>query len=156
MVSNILVVDDENYMRRLLFDLLQGNEGYHVELASSAEEALENIRENVFDLIISDIMMPGMDGFELLKEIRAMNVDSAVIFITGYGSVNAAVEAIKLGVIDYIEKPFDIEQFKSLVSKILYEQRLQRDIVEDKLLVYTLSRAIFDSNQGGIVYKRHF
>ena len=147
MVTKILVVDDEIYMRRLLFDLLKQNGGYLVEVASSAEEALEKIKGAAFDLIISDIMMPGMNGFELLKEIRAMNIETAVIFITGYGSVDAAVEAIKLGVIDYIEKPFDIEQFKNLVSKILNEQRFQRDLVEDKLLVYTLSRAVFNSNQ---------
>lgn len=146
MVSKILVVDDAIYMRKLLFDLLKQNGGYRVEVASSAEEALEKIKGAAFDLIISDIMMPGMNGFELLKEIRAMNIETALIFITGYGSVDAAVEAIKLGVIDYIEKPFDIEQFKNLVSKILNEQRFQRDLVEDKLLVYTLSRAVFNSN----------
>jgi DNA-binding NtrC family response regulator len=145
MCTKILVVDDEISIRKLLFDLLE-MERYYVELAASAEEALEKIKETDFDLIISDIRMPGMDGFELLKKIRTMNVDSAVIFITGYGSVDSAIEAIKLGVVDYIEKPLDFGQFKNLVSQILNELYFQRSIAKDKLLIYTLSRAIFDSN----------
>ncbi len=143
MCAKILVVDDDISIRKILFDLLE-KERYYVELASNSEDALEKIKETAFDLIISDIRMPGMDGFKLLEKIRTMNVDSTVIFITGYGSVNDAVEAIKLGVVDYIEKPFDIGQFKNLVSQILNELYLQRAIAEDKLLVYTLSRAIFD------------
>jgi DNA-binding NtrC family response regulator len=137
MCTKILVVDDEISIRKLLFNLLE-MERYYVELASSAEEALEKIKETAFDLIISDIKMPGMDGFKLLEKIRRMKVDSAVLFITGYGSVDSAIEAIRLGVVDYIEKPFDIRQFKKLVSQILNE----RAIAKDKLLVYTLSRAI--------------
>ena len=147
MCAKILVVDDEINICEILFDLLE-NEGYLVEVASSAEEALERIKGVVFDLIISDIKMPGMDGFELLEEIRAMNVDSAVIFITGYASVDSAVKAMRLGVVDYIEKPFKIGKFKNLVSQVLNEQRLKRDIAEDKLLVYTLGQVILDSNPG--------
>ena len=143
MCAKILVVYDDIIIRKILFDLLK-KERYYVELASSAEDALEKIKETAFDLIISDIKMSGMDGFKLLEKIRTMNVDSAVLFITGYGSVSDAVEAIKLGVVDYIEKPFDIGQFKNLVSQILNELYLQRAIAKDKLLVYTLSRAIFD------------
>ena len=151
MCTKILVVDDEISIRKLLFDLLE-MERYYVELASSAEEALEKIKETDFDLIISDIRMPGMDGFKLLEKIRTMNVDSAVIFITGYGSVSDAVEAIKLGVVDYIEKPFDIGQLKNLVSQILNELYLQRAIAKDKLLVYILSRAIFDKQLRGPIH----
>ena len=145
MGSKILVVDDEISVCKVLSKLLE-YEGYDVEVSLSAEEALEKINKTVFDLIISDIKMPGMDGFELLKKIRAINVDSAVIFITGYGSVDSAIEAIKLGASDYIEKPFEIGQLKDLVSEVLKEQRLQRVLEEDKLLVYTLSRASFDRN----------
>ena len=137
MCTKILVVDDEMSIRKLLFDILE-MEKYYVELASNAEEALEKIKVTPFDLIISDIKMPGMDGFKLLEKIRKMKVDSSVLFMTGYGSVDSAIEAIKLGVADYIEKPFDIIQFKTLVSQILHE----RAIAKDKLLVYTLSRAI--------------
>jgi DNA-binding NtrC family response regulator len=143
--AKILVVDDDIILRKVLFALLE-KERYYVELASNTEDALEKIKETAFDLIISDIRMPGMDGFKLLEKIRTMNVDSAVIFITGYGSVSDAVEAIKLGVVDYIEKPLDFGQFKNLVSQILNELYFQRSIAKDKLLIYTLSRAIFDSN----------
>jgi len=117
-----------------------------VELASSAEEALEKMNGTVFDLIVSDISMPGMNGIELLKKIREMNINSAVIFMTGYSSVSTAVEAMKSGALDYIEKPFDFKQFKSLVLQILNEQCLQRSLEKDKLLVYTLSRAIIDTD----------
>jgi DNA-binding NtrC family response regulator len=149
--AKILVVDDDIILRKVLFALLE-KERYYVELASNTEDALEKIKETAFDLIISDIRMPGMDGFKLLEKIRTMNVDSAVIFITGYGSVSDAVEAIKLGVVDYIEKPFDIGQFKNLVSQILNELYLQRAIAKDKLLVYTLSRAIFDKQLRGPIH----
>lgn len=118
MCSKILVVDDDIDIRRLLSGLLE-YEGYYVELVKSGEEALENIKKAVFDLIIIDIKLPGMDGFELLEKIRAMKVDSAVIFITGYGSIDSAIKALKLGASDYLEKPFDLVQFKSLVSKLL-------------------------------------
>ena len=151
MCAKILVVDDDIILRKVLFALLE-KERYYVELASNTEDALEKIKETAFDLIISDIRMPGMDGFKLLEKIRTMNVDSAVIFITGYGSVSDAVEAIKLGVVDYIEKPFDIGQFKNLVSQILNELYLQRAIAKDKLLVYTLSRAIFDKQLRGPIH----
>jgi len=143
--AKILVVDDDIGIREVLFALLE-KERYYVELASNTEDALEKIKETAFDLIISDIRMPGMDGFELLEKIRTMNVDAAVMFITGYGTVNDAVAAMKLGVVDYIEKPFDLGQLKKLVSQILNELYLQRAIAKDKLLVYTLSRAIFENN----------
>lgn len=145
MCAKILVVDDDIGIREVLFALLE-KERYYVELASNTEDALEKIKETAFDLIISDIRMPGMDGFELLEKIRTMNVDAAVMFITGYGTVNDAVAAMKLGVVDYIEKPFDLGQLKKLVSQILNELYLQRAIAKDKLLVYTLSRAIFENN----------
>ena len=145
MYAKILVVDDDSNVRKVLFDLLK-KEKYYVEVASDAEEALEKIKVTAFDLIISDIKMPGIGGFKLLEKIRTMNVDSAMLFITGYGSVDSAIEAIKLGVVDYIEKPFDIRKFKNLVSQILDALYIQRTIAKDKLLVYTLSRAIFGND----------
>jgi two-component system response regulator PilR (NtrC family) len=144
MSSKILVVDDEINMLKLLCDLLKEDDGYEVETASSGEEALEKIKKVIFDLIISDIKMPGMNGLELLEKIKTMDINAAVIFITGYGSVDSAVEAMKLGASDYIEKPFDILHFKNLVSQVLNERIILNDIRDDKLLVYTLSRAIFE------------
>lgn len=142
MSAKILVVDDEINMLRLLSDLLTEDEQYHVEQAASGEEALEKIKGDSFDLIISDIRMPGIDGFELLEKIKTMNVDAAVIFITGYASIDSAVEAIKLGASDYIEKPINILQFRNLVSQVLNERNFRA--YGDKLLVY-LRRAVFDS-----------
>jgi DNA-binding NtrC family response regulator len=146
MCAKILVVDDEIAMRKLLYDLLD-DEIYDVELAENATEALEKIKVTDFDLIISDIKMPNMSGLELMYKIKELEIDSAVIFITGYGSIDDAVEAIKLGVSDYIEKPFQVKQFRALVSKVLRERSLRLAIIEDKLLVHTMNRAILSNNQ---------
>lgn len=147
MCAKILVVDDNTDMCKLLSDLL-GNEKYYVQIASSAEDALEKMRGTIFDLIISDISMPGgINGIEFLKKIREMKIDSQVILITAYGSVKTVVEAMNLGALDYIEKPFDWDKFKNLAFQILNEQCRQRSLEKDKLLFYTLNRAFFDTDR---------
>jgi DNA-binding NtrC family response regulator len=118
MSAKILVVDDEISIQQLLFHLFD-YQNYDVQLTSSGEEALEKLKNNSFDLIILDLKLPQIDGFQVLEQMRALKVNSKVLVITGYGSVDSAIKAIRLGASDYLEKPFNLDQLRSVVSKLL-------------------------------------
>lgn len=126
MQSSILIVDDEQSMREFLVILLQ-REGYAVEQSESAEMALKLLEERRYDLIISDVNMPGLNGMELLEEIKHTTPETAVLMITAYTTAEQAVEAMKLGAYDYIAKPFKVEEVKVLVKKALEKSSLQKE-----------------------------
>jgi two-component system, NtrC family, response regulator PilR len=112
---NILVVDDEQSMRDFLKILLH-KEGYGVEMANNADTALEKLQSNTFDLVISDIRMPGLSGLELLGQIKEEFDDLPVIMITAFASPDDAVTAMKNGAFDYISKPFNVDEIKSVIK----------------------------------------
>jgi len=115
----ILVVDDEAYICETLVDILK-NAGYQAELALSGKEALEKFTNDFFDLVLLDITMPEMDGMEVLKEIKKIDSNVAIIMATGKSDVESIVTAIKQGAEDYIIKPFqDIESIKATIQKAL-------------------------------------
>jgi two-component system response regulator (stage 0 sporulation protein F) len=118
----ILVVDDEEGARDL-FNTILTDEGYDVSLASGGEEALGLFKNNPFNLVITDIKMPGMDGLQLLQEIRKMGSKTDVIMVTAYGEVESYLKAMSLGAAEYINKPIRIKELKRIVHKILTEQR---------------------------------
>lgn len=123
MGSRILVVDDELSMREFLAILFEG-EGYRVDLAEDAESALRLMELERYELIISDISMPGLDGITLLGRIKTIAPETAVLMITAFTTAEQAVEAMKLGAYDYIAKPFRVEEVKVLVRKALEKQSL--------------------------------
>ena len=102
--ARLLVVDDDEAVRRIVAELLH-EEGYEPVIAASAEEALELLSKNQFELVISDIKMPGADGLALLRNLRESHPETAVIMMTGFGQIESAVEALKLGASDYLTKP---------------------------------------------------
>lgn len=112
---SILVVDDERSMRDFLKILLQKG-GYTVVTAHNGENALECLASQEFDLIISDIRMPGMGGLELLGAVKEQNPDLPVIMITAFASPDDAVQAMKNGAFDYISKPFNVDEIKSVIE----------------------------------------
>ncbi|MEJ5376960.1 MAG: sigma-54 dependent transcriptional regulator [bacterium] len=116
--ARVLIVDDEEGMREFLGILLQ-KEGYGVCTATSAEEALEAMEREKFDLVITDLKMPRMSGIELLNGIKERDPDVGVILITAYASTETAVDAMKGGAFDYIAKPFDVEEMKQVVRGAL-------------------------------------
>jgi two-component system response regulator PilR (NtrC family) len=121
-VNKILIVEDEKSMRDLLAMMLR-KEGYDVETAECGPDALGLIDENDgFDLMISDISMPGMSGLEVLRETRDASPETAVILMTAYGSKETAIEALNEGAAYYVEKPFDLDEIKVVVRKT-FEQR---------------------------------
>ncbi len=120
----ILVVDDEVNILKVLSALLK-KEGYEVISAESGEDALTHLYEEGISVVITDLKMPGMDGIELLKNVMRYNSDIPVIILTAHGTINNAVEAIKLGAFDYLTKPFDREELIGIVKKAVntYEYR---------------------------------
>lgn len=122
--NSVLIVDDDEKMGLMLKKILEKH-GYSAGTARNGEEALEKAAESSPDLIITDIRMPGMDGMEVLEKIKAGNQDVPVILMTAFGSIDAAVEAMKKGAYHYIPKPFKIEQLLPIVTAALRERKLQ-------------------------------
>ncbi|NAJ38859.1 response regulator, partial [Escherichia coli] len=115
---DILVVDDDISHCTILQALLRGW-GYNVALANSGRQALEQVREQVFDLVLCDVRMAEMDGIATLKEIKALNPAIPVLIMTAYSSVETAVEALKTGALDYLIKPLDFDNLQAPLEKAL-------------------------------------
>ena len=120
---DILVVDDDISHCTILQALLRGW-GYRVALANNGLQALEKVREKVFDLVLCDIRMAEMDGIETLKEIKTFNPSIPVLIMTAYSSVDTAVEALKSGALDYLIKPLDFDKLQQTLSEALAHTRL--------------------------------
>lgn len=129
--SHILVVDDEPLVRRSLSEMLALS-GYTVSAASNGKEALKLLKDYSADIVITDMKMPEMDGVKLLKQLKEISPDTAVILITGYGSIENAVEAIKQGADDYITKPIVDSEIKMVIEKLLQQRRLQEENIQLK------------------------
>jgi len=114
----VLIVDDEHKMRRIL-QIILGNRHYNIDLVGNGLEARDFFRQHPYDLVITDLKMPGMDGLALLDFIRGEKPDVPVIVITAHGSVESAVNAMKAGAFDYITKPFENEAIRMLFPKRL-------------------------------------
>ena len=125
-VARILVVDDERSMREFLEILLQ-RDGHAVVSCASAQEALVALQSDSFDLVISDIKMPGMSGVELLQQTHEIAPDTLVVLITAHGTAESAVEAMKLGVYDYLTKPCSVDEIRLVVEKALEKQTLSSE-----------------------------
>jgi len=128
MVFKILIAEDEEITLKHLLSTFQ-KEGYEVSGFINGLKALEGIKEENFDVLIADIKMPGLTGIELLEKIKENNIETEVIIITGYGSIDSAVAAVKKGAYDYITKPFDLDEMLFKVKKIYEEKVLKKEIV---------------------------
>ena len=128
--SKILIVDDEVSMREFL-EIMLSKEGYKVSSSGSGKEALRMLNDTIYDLIVSDVQMPGMNGIELLRNVKEVCPDTTVIMITAYASTESGVEAMKAGAYDYITKPFKVDEIKLIIKNALEKKRLE---VENLLL----------------------
>jgi two-component system response regulator HydG len=126
-IGHILVVDDEPSMRTTLSILLK-KEGYQVSQAGDGTEALKMLEQGQYDMVITDLKMEGIDGVELLRQVKAADPHTEVLIFTAYGTVTSAVEAMKLGAYDYIGKPFDEEELLLKVSRALERKALVREV----------------------------
>jgi len=127
----IHVIDDEPVIHDVLAQLLT-SEGYEVEISASGEEALEKFPSQSFDVILLDLLMPGMDGIEVLRRIKKVDPLAAVIIITAYGSVESAISAMKIGALDYVQKPFKHNDLLLAIEKAVERKRLQDENIRLK------------------------
>ncbi|MBK7860322.1 MAG: sigma-54-dependent Fis family transcriptional regulator [Archangiaceae bacterium] len=124
--ARILVVDDQLEMARVLADDLT-DAGYVVDVANSAAMALEQTRHHLFDLVISDLRMEQVDGFDLLKQLKSLDPDLPVVIMTAFGAIDSAVAAIKLGAYHYVTKPFRLDEVTAIVGRALEERQLRTE-----------------------------
>ena len=136
MKPRILVVDDEESIREFL-DIMLRKEGYEVALAEDGQQALGLLKNRSFDMVISDLQMPNLNGVELLREVKSQYPDILFMLITAFGTTESAVEAMKLGAYDYITKPFKIDEVRLIIKNALRAQNLE---VENRTLKKQLNK----------------
>ena len=124
MAERILVVDDDKGVREALAEFL-GSLDYLVETAEDGQDALNKYRKGDFEVILADVIMPNVDGMELLRRIRDVSDDVIFLMITGHPSIGTAVESIKRGADDYITKPFHLDDVKIRITKAIEERTLK-------------------------------
>src|SRR5262244_32647 len=126
MPNSVLIVDDEEGIRRSLAGVLE-DEGMSVESVGSGEECLAIFERRFFSCVLLDVWLPGMDGIETLERLKTSYPDIAVIMISGHGSIETAVRATRLGALDFIEKPLQIERTVLAVSNAIRQRQLEVD-----------------------------
>ena len=131
----ILVVDDDEAVRRLCARVL-GARGYEVHTASDGEAALEKAGDNAYRVVLLDLKMPGMDGIECLKRLKSAGCRADVVMVTGYGNVPTAVEAMKFGALDFIEKPFKPQDLQVMLEDILQRQSRDAQLSDDPVVSF--------------------
>jgi len=148
-MSKILVIDDERSIRNTLKDILE-YEKYEVDLAEDGNKGLEKVQSAEYDIILCDIKMPGLDGIEVLERLGVLAVDTPVVMISGHGNIDTAVDSIKKGAFDYIEKPLDLNRLLITIrnatdkSNLVTETKILKKKVNKKYQIIGESKAIKD------------
>lgn len=134
-MPTILIVDDKDSMRNMLTETLSG-EGYRVDTATDGKKALDLIRNKAYDLVLTDLKMPESDGLSVLSGTKQVDIETPVIMMTAYGTIEDAVAAMKLGAYDFITKPFDTEHLCVLVNRALESRRMieENSLLREQLL----------------------
>ncbi len=133
--ANVLLVDDEEQFLKVFSQRLEGK-GLKVDTSTSGEDALKKVKGKDFDAIILDLVMPGMSGIETMKRLRSENPDLQIIILTGHGTVEKGVEAMKTGAVDFLEKPADLNKILEKVAEakrkrvLLFEKKHEEHIKE--------------------------
>lgn len=141
----ILVVDDEEIIRETLSSDLE-EAGYVTETVESGEHAIAALKKSHYDLVITDLLMEGIDGIQVLKNAKKIDPEIAVIILTGFGDMTSAIDALRLGADDYLLKPYNYEEIQFRISRSLEKQALQIKIkaYEDILPICSVCRKIRD------------
>ncbi|MFT3823568.1 MAG: sigma-54 dependent transcriptional regulator [Chitinophagaceae bacterium] len=148
-MSNILIIDDEKAIRKTLGEILS-YEGYKIEEAGDGEEGLKKFKEKTFDVVLCDIKMPKLDGLEFLDKVREVNPDVPVIMISGHGTIETAVEAVKKGAYDYISKPPDLNRLLITIRNAMDKTNL---VAETKVLKRKVSKVEEMIGESGPIVK---
>ncbi len=164
--SRILVVDDEMVVKQVVLDFLE-MKGFEVVGADNGKEAMEKLSEAHYDLVLSDIRMPEMDGLELLKNVKKKYPDTGMIMFTGFADIHAAVDAMKLGAYDYVAKPFNFDELLMNVERALekanlirltkeYQETLEKKVMEQSARIRTIFTEAVSSLTNAIEAKDHY
>jgi len=151
--GRILIVDDEPKICQFLEVMLR-REGYEATSAYNAADALTDLETTPFDLIITDLKMPGMNGFEFVRRVKHAHPDLPIIMITGYATVDTAVEALRTGVDDYVTKPFNIDELRKVISRTMKAKPVTRDNAELVRLLANVRRQIQDGQSAASAQTR--
>jgi len=135
----VLIVDDERNIRLTLSQSLEALE-VETDTAANGEEALTKLGERDFGLMMLDLKMPGMDGMDVLRNVREIRPDIRVIIITAYGTIESAIEAMKLGAVDFIQKPFAPAEIRELVTRVLDREKLDEHKAKDYASHFELAK----------------
>lgn len=135
-MSKILVIDDERSIRNTLKDILE-YEKYEVDLAEDGNKGIEKVKSAEYDVVLCDIKMPGLDGIEVLEKLNEMSPDTPVVMISGHGNIDTAVDSIKKGAFDYIEKPLDLNRLLITIRNAMDKSSL---VTETKILKKKVSK----------------
>jgi two-component system response regulator AtoC len=127
-MPSILVIEDKDSMREMLYKTLEA-EGYEVETALDGEKGVEKAKEKKYDLVLSDLKLPQMDGIQVLSALKELDTDVSVILMTAYGTIEKAVEAMREGAFDFLTKPFDTDHLSVLIKRALENRRLMAENV---------------------------
>ena len=146
--ARILVIDDEPQVRTVFEEALTG-QGYSVDLAEDGTQAIEKVEGKRFDIVICDLKMPGIDGLETIRRIQAIHRDIQFIVITAHGTFESAIESLRVGAFDFLQKPVVLKDLLFSVGKALE----RRDLLE-RLALYELSRTIFSTLEPDLLYGR--
>lgn len=146
----VLIVDDDPVMREMLADVFEAPR-YLADTAASGEEAFEKLQHGAFDLLLTDMRMPGYDGFDVLAAAHRIAPDTEVIVMTGYASVDMAVECMKRGATDFITKPFNIDHILMIAQRVVEGKRLRERAAQTE---YYQSLALTDALTG--IYNRRY
>ena len=154
-LGRVLVVDDEIELMTILCEALNKH-GYETEGFTSGTEALQRAKKDGFDILLTDLMMPEMNGIELLKEALAIDPGLIGIVMTGQGTVQTAVEAMKIGAFDYILKPFKMDMLLPTVSRAMEVRNLKKENIELRgmLAIYELTKAVALSTDLALVVNK--
>lgn len=142
MPSNRILVVDDDYASRLMLQKALEQNGYQVSLASNGQDALQMLRKEPFDMVLTDLIMQGLSGLDLLGQVKELESDIATMLLTGHASIETAIQAVRLGASDYMLKPINLEELKIRVKRAFERQELERRLYEaERKLTYNATIA---------------
>jgi len=154
-IEKILLIDDSKEILETLSEYLRG-EGYEVDTSSNGASGILMIEKKFYDIVLTDMMMPGVDGMEVLKYIKANSSESLCIVLTGYGTIKNAVEAIKSGAFDYLAKPVKLDEIQIALQRAIEHRNLKRENINLRNQLkrkYRFENIIGDSESIGKVFE---
>ncbi len=151
-LAHILLMEDESNVAKGLAMVMR-EEGYNVDVAETGQRALDKFKTNQFDLLVADLRLPDMDGMDVVQHVREKRPGTNVVIITGYPSVSSAVQAVKMGVSDYLRKPFTEDEFKAAVRGALEEREKQS---MEELIVETQKERLIQKEEVTRVLERAY